>query len=169
MALRQRLKACLTAIHGFNEACLDDECAFYTSRAPPSGLTRVCTNPVAMLLEWQDALVSLPSTASCTCTEACGKWGQGAASASLQWEELGTVQEWLGCDKVFFLLSVLFQLVMLPHRILRHEASASTHPCPVLLLPFNLIYFPHRGLELTPFCPSIKFLKCPSVFSCGPA
>ena len=77
MALRQRLNACLTAIHGFHEACLDDECAFYTSRAPPSGLTRVCTNPVAMMLEWQDALVSLPSTASCTCTEACGKWGQG--------------------------------------------------------------------------------------------
>ncbi|OWK16647.1 TROAP, partial [Cervus elaphus hippelaphus] len=56
MALRQRLKACLTAIHGFHEACLDDECAFYTSRAPPSGLTRVCTNPVAVMLEWQDAL-----------------------------------------------------------------------------------------------------------------
>ncbi|XP_070645272.1 tastin isoform X3 [Bos indicus] len=60
MALRQRLKACLTAIHGFHEACLDDECAFYTSRAPPSGLTRVCTNPVAMLLEWQDALCFIP-------------------------------------------------------------------------------------------------------------
>ncbi|KAB0357339.1 hypothetical protein FD754_001495 [Muntiacus muntjak] len=60
MALRQRLKACLTAIHGFHEACLDDECAFYTSRAPPSGLTRVCTNPVAMMLEWQDALCFIP-------------------------------------------------------------------------------------------------------------
>lgn len=60
MALRQRLKACLTAIQGFHEACLDDECAFYTSRAPPSGLTRVCTNPVAMLLEWQDALCFIP-------------------------------------------------------------------------------------------------------------
>lgn len=77
MALRQRLKARLTAIHGFHEACLDDECAFYTSRAPPSGLTRVCTNPVAMMLEWQDALVSLRSTASCTCTEACGKGAGG--------------------------------------------------------------------------------------------
>lgn len=57
LALRQRLKACLTAIHCFHEARLDDECAFYTSRAPPSGPTRVCTNPVATLLEWQDALL----------------------------------------------------------------------------------------------------------------
>uniref|UniRef100_A0A673TH63 Trophinin associated protein n=2 Tax=Suricata suricatta TaxID=37032 RepID=A0A673TH63_SURSU len=60
MALRQRLKACLTAIHCFHEARLDDECAFYTSRAPPSGPTRVCTNPVATLLEWQDALCFIP-------------------------------------------------------------------------------------------------------------
>nr|XP_058936587.1 tastin isoform X1 [Kogia breviceps] len=60
LALRQRLKACLTAIHHFHEARLDDECAFYTSRAPPSGLTRVCTNPVATLLEWQDALCFIP-------------------------------------------------------------------------------------------------------------
>ncbi|XP_057412149.1 tastin isoform X3 [Balaenoptera acutorostrata] len=58
LALRQRLKACLTAIHHFHEVRLDDECAFYTSRAPPSGLTRVCTNPVATLLERQDALDS---------------------------------------------------------------------------------------------------------------
>ncbi|XP_045657087.1 tastin isoform X2 [Ursus americanus] len=60
LALRQRLKACLTAIHSFHEARLDDECAFYTSRAPPSGPTRVCTNPVATLLEWQDALCFIP-------------------------------------------------------------------------------------------------------------
>ncbi|XP_066110908.1 tastin isoform X2 [Saccopteryx bilineata] len=60
LALRQRLKACLTAIHCFHEACLDDECAFYTSRALPSGPSRVCTNPVAMLLEWQDALCFIP-------------------------------------------------------------------------------------------------------------
>ncbi|XP_039097238.1 tastin isoform X2 [Hyaena hyaena] len=60
LALRQRLKACLTAIHGFHEARLDDECAFYTSRAPPSGPTRACTNPVATLLEWQDALCFIP-------------------------------------------------------------------------------------------------------------
>ncbi|XP_034858630.1 tastin [Mirounga leonina] len=60
LALRQRLKACLTAIHCFHEARLDDECAFYTSRAPPSGPTRVCTNPVATLLEWQDALCFTP-------------------------------------------------------------------------------------------------------------
>ncbi|XP_004447015.1 tastin [Dasypus novemcinctus] len=59
-ALRQRLKACLTAIHCFHEARLDDECAFYTSRAPPAGPTRVCTNPVATLLEWQDALCFIP-------------------------------------------------------------------------------------------------------------
>ncbi|XP_053413254.1 tastin isoform X2 [Nycticebus coucang] len=60
LALRQRLKACLTAIHCFHEARLDDECAFYTSRAPPLGPTRVCTNPVATLLEWQDALCFVP-------------------------------------------------------------------------------------------------------------
>ncbi|KAM5335678.1 tastin isoform 2-T2 [Glossophaga mutica] len=60
LALRQRLKACLTAIHCFHEARLDDECAFYTSRAPPSGPSRVCTNPVAKLLEWQDALCFIP-------------------------------------------------------------------------------------------------------------
>ncbi|XP_032732759.1 tastin isoform X1 [Lontra canadensis] len=60
LALRQRLKACLTAIHCFHEARLDDECAFYTSRAPPSGSARVCTNPVATLLEWQDALCFIP-------------------------------------------------------------------------------------------------------------
>lgn len=60
LALRQRLKACLTAIHCFHEARLDDECAFYTSRAPPSGPARVCTNPVATLLEWQDALCFIP-------------------------------------------------------------------------------------------------------------
>lgn len=119
---------------------------------------------MAMLLEWQDALVSLPSTASCTCTEAFGKWGQGRTSASLQWEELGTVQEWLGCDEVFFLPSVLFQLVLLPHRILLHEASASTTSCPVLLLPLTLFIFHTVDWNWTPFCPSIKFLKCPSVF-----
>ncbi|XP_004638725.1 tastin [Octodon degus] len=60
LALRQRLKACLTAIHCSHEARLDDECAFYTSRAPPPGPTRVCTNPVATLLEWQDALCFIP-------------------------------------------------------------------------------------------------------------
>uniref|UniRef100_A0A2K6UW06 Trophinin associated protein n=1 Tax=Saimiri boliviensis boliviensis TaxID=39432 RepID=A0A2K6UW06_SAIBB len=60
LALRQRLKACLTAIHCFHEARLDDECAFYTSRAPPSGPTRVCTNPVATLLDWQEALCFVP-------------------------------------------------------------------------------------------------------------
>ncbi|XP_006870203.1 PREDICTED: tastin [Chrysochloris asiatica] len=60
LALRQRLRACLTAIHCFHETRLDDECAFYTSRASPSGPTRVCTNPVATLLEWQDALSFIP-------------------------------------------------------------------------------------------------------------
>uniref|UniRef100_A0A8C5P056 Trophinin associated protein n=1 Tax=Jaculus jaculus TaxID=51337 RepID=A0A8C5P056_JACJA len=60
LALRQRLKACLTAIHCSQEARLDDECAFYTSRAPPPGPTRVCTNPVAVLLEWQDSLCFIP-------------------------------------------------------------------------------------------------------------
>nr|XP_019580213.1 PREDICTED: tastin isoform X2 [Rhinolophus sinicus] len=60
LVLRQRLKACLTAIHCFHEARLDDECAFYTSRALPPGPSRVCTNPVATLLEWQDALCFIP-------------------------------------------------------------------------------------------------------------
>ncbi|XP_054552571.1 tastin [Talpa occidentalis] len=60
LGLRQRLKACLTTIRCFHEICLDDECAFYTSRAPPSGPSRVCTNPVATLLEWQDALCFIP-------------------------------------------------------------------------------------------------------------
>ncbi|KAF6340692.1 trophinin associated protein [Rhinolophus ferrumequinum] len=60
LALRQRLKACLTAIHCFHEARLDDECAFYTSRALPPGPSRVCTNPVATLLEWQDNLCFIP-------------------------------------------------------------------------------------------------------------
>ncbi|KAM6216328.1 tastin [Rhynchocyon petersi] len=69
LALRQRLKACVTAIHCFHEACLDDECAFYTSRAPPSAPLRVCTNPVAKLLEWQDALCFIP--VSSAATEGC--------------------------------------------------------------------------------------------------
>ncbi|KAG8509163.1 Tastin [Galemys pyrenaicus] len=64
LALRQRLKACLTTIRCFHETCLDDECAFYTSRAPPSGPSRVCTNPVATLLEWQDALCFIPVSAA---------------------------------------------------------------------------------------------------------
>lgn len=83
MALRQRLNACLMAIHCFHEACLDDECAFYTSRAPPSGPTRVCSNPVATLLEWQDALVSLRTSAKlCLPSKHMGsrKWGRGCSS-----------------------------------------------------------------------------------------
>ncbi|XP_057342531.1 tastin isoform X1 [Manis pentadactyla] len=83
MALKQRLKACLMAIHRFHEARLDDECAFYTSRAPPSGPTRVCSNPVATLLEWQDALVSLQTSARlCLPSKRMGsrKWGRGCSS-----------------------------------------------------------------------------------------
>ncbi|KAM4839536.1 tastin [Urocitellus parryii] len=60
LALRQRLKACLSTFHCSHETRLDDECAFYTSRAPPPGPTRVCTNPVATVLEWQDALCFIP-------------------------------------------------------------------------------------------------------------
>lgn len=60
LALRQRLRACLDTIHSFQEAHLDDECAFYTSRAPPPGPTRVFTNPVVTTLEWQDALRFVP-------------------------------------------------------------------------------------------------------------
>lgn len=60
LALRQHLRACLTALHCFHESRLDDECAFYTSRTPPPGPTRICTNPVATMLEWQDALHFIP-------------------------------------------------------------------------------------------------------------
>ncbi|XP_021490637.1 tastin isoform X3 [Meriones unguiculatus] len=60
LALRQHLRACLTAIHCFRESRLDDECAFYTSRTPPPGPARVCSNPVATTLEWQDALCFIP-------------------------------------------------------------------------------------------------------------
>lgn len=48
-------------------------------------------------------------------------------------EGLTTVQGWLGCDKVS-LSSVLFQLVLLPHRTLYHDASTS---CPAMRLPFS--------------------------------
>ncbi|MEJ1271258.1 trophinin associated protein [Cricetulus griseus] len=82
LALRQRLRACLTAIHCFHEARLDDECAFYTSRTPPPGPTRVCTNPVATLLEWQDALVSLQYTARPYCTTN-PRFSGGCGGASL--------------------------------------------------------------------------------------
>ncbi|XP_051016284.1 tastin [Acomys russatus] len=60
LALRQHLQACLTALHCFHESRLDDECAFYTSRTPPPGPTRICTNPVATMLDWQDTLHFIP-------------------------------------------------------------------------------------------------------------
>ncbi|TKC38875.1 hypothetical protein EI555_004681 [Monodon monoceros] len=173
LALRQRLKACLTAIHRFHEARLDDECAFYTSRAPPSGLTRVCTNPVATLLEWQDALVSLQSTAS----YACGK-GQG--------EELVTVQGQLGCDEVrgkswlqfkdgWAVTRSSLSLVFYSSQfccptglsVMRHTPP----PTPVLPCTFllTLIYFPHHVLgadTLLSFNKVSKMSKC--LFSSGP-
>lgn len=167
MVLRQRLKACLTAIHCFHEARLDDECAFYTSRALPPGPSRVCTNPVATLLEWQDALVSLPSTAACACTAnlwevGSGTGGQPGLIYRSQWGRVGSVQGWLGYDKVFSVSSVLFQLVLLPLRTLHHEASAA-HCCPALLLCFSPIYCRSTGLgadTLLSFNKVSKVSKC---------
>lgn len=161
LALRERLKSCLTAIHCFHEARLDDECAFYTSRAPPSGPTRVCTNPVATLLEWQDALVRLQPTAQLWLhSEPDGRWGTGTGGHLGQQEGLATVQGWLGCDKVFSLSSVSFQLALLPGA-LHHETTTLALPCFFLLA---LIYCRSaHGTGSRPPLSSIKFPKYPHV------
>ncbi|XP_067170066.1 tastin [Apteryx mantelli] len=60
-ALRQRLGSLQAAPQRFHEACLDDECAFYTSRPPrrPPRPPR-CPEPVGQLLQAQDAKHFIP-------------------------------------------------------------------------------------------------------------
>ncbi|XP_019361555.1 PREDICTED: tastin isoform X2 [Gavialis gangeticus] len=55
--VKQRLDSLLRAPQRFLDACLDDECAFYTGRAPGTRPlpSRACPNPVALQLEAQDA------------------------------------------------------------------------------------------------------------------
>lgn len=57
---KQRLDSLLRAPQRFLDACLDDECAFYTGRAPGTRPlpSRTCPNPVALQLEAKDAAVS---------------------------------------------------------------------------------------------------------------
>ncbi|KAG6927333.1 trophinin associated protein [Chelydra serpentina] len=54
--VKQRLGDLLGAPQRFQEACLDDECAFYAGRPPGSQppAPRCCTDPVATLLEAQE-------------------------------------------------------------------------------------------------------------------
>ncbi|XP_006035300.1 tastin [Alligator sinensis] len=54
---KQRLDSLLRAPQRFLDACLDDECAFYTGRAPGTRPlpSRTCPNPVALQLEAKDA------------------------------------------------------------------------------------------------------------------
>ncbi|XP_062453300.1 tastin [Rhea pennata] len=60
-ALRQRLGSLLAASQRFQEACLDDECAFYTSRPPRRPpRPRRCPEPVGQLLQAQDAKHFIP-------------------------------------------------------------------------------------------------------------
>ncbi|XP_038234401.1 tastin isoform X3 [Dermochelys coriacea] len=60
--VKQRLRDLLSAPQRFQEACLDDECAFYMSRPlgsrPPA--PRCCMDPVAMLLEAQETTHFIP-------------------------------------------------------------------------------------------------------------
>ncbi|XP_032641432.1 tastin isoform X2 [Chelonoidis abingdonii] len=63
MALvKQRLGDLLSAPQRFQEACLDDECAFYTGRAPARlpPVARCCTDPVATLLQAQETMHFIP-------------------------------------------------------------------------------------------------------------
>ncbi|XP_038608822.1 tastin [Tachyglossus aculeatus] len=60
LALRQRLARRRAAAQHFQEACLDEECAFYTGRSSLPGSPRLCKDPVATLLEWQEALGFVP-------------------------------------------------------------------------------------------------------------
>ncbi|XP_065431540.1 LOW QUALITY PROTEIN: tastin [Chrysemys picta bellii] len=60
--VKQRLGDLLSAPQRFQEACLDDECAFYTGR-PPARLPpapRCCTDPVATLLQAQETMHFIP-------------------------------------------------------------------------------------------------------------
>ncbi|XP_069826185.1 uncharacterized protein [Dendropsophus ebraccatus] len=56
---RLRIQAALSAKQRFWETCLDEECAFYTSRGAVSSY-RNCTDPVSSLLERQEALHFTP-------------------------------------------------------------------------------------------------------------
>ncbi|XP_028928781.1 tastin isoform X2 [Ornithorhynchus anatinus] len=60
LALRQRLARRRAATQHFQEACLDEECAFYTGRSSLPAPPRLCKDPVATLLEWQEALGFVP-------------------------------------------------------------------------------------------------------------
>lgn len=57
--VRQQLDDLLQARDRFNEACLNDECAFYTARVtsvPQDSVPR-CKEPVAKMLDADDAVV----------------------------------------------------------------------------------------------------------------
>ncbi|KAE8626374.1 hypothetical protein XENTR_v10006609 [Xenopus tropicalis] len=56
---RLRLHATVSAKQRFWDTCLDEECAFYTSRGP-SGTHRSCIDPVAFTLEKQENLHFIP-------------------------------------------------------------------------------------------------------------
>ncbi|KAM9115565.1 tastin isoform 2-T2 [Pangshura tecta] len=60
--VKQRLGDLLSAPRRFQEACLDDECAFYTGRPPARQppAPRCCTDPVAMLLQAQETMHFIP-------------------------------------------------------------------------------------------------------------
>ncbi|XP_075758084.1 tastin isoform X1 [Pelodiscus sinensis] len=60
--VKQRLEELLSAPQRFQEACLDDECAFYTSRAPSSQpcAPHRCTDPMARLLKAQESMYFIP-------------------------------------------------------------------------------------------------------------
>lgn len=116
---------------------LDDECAFYTSRAPPSGPSRVCTNPVAKLLDWQDALVSLPIHSQAAGSRKQSKGANLGSFIKIIGEALAQFKDGWAVTMSFSLSSVLFQLVLQLLRTLRHEAPTSTRSCSVLILPFS--------------------------------
>ncbi|XP_039369594.1 tastin isoform X1 [Mauremys reevesii] len=60
--VKQRLGDLLGAPQRFQEACLDDECAFYTGRPPAlrPPAPRCCTDPVATLLQAQETMHFIP-------------------------------------------------------------------------------------------------------------
>ncbi|XP_077184896.1 tastin isoform X2 [Paroedura picta] len=59
---KRRLEDLLEAAQRFHEDCLNDECAFYTSRVTPftQPLAPRCKEPVAKLLDAQDAMHFIP-------------------------------------------------------------------------------------------------------------
>lgn len=61
---KQRLQDLLDAPRRFHEDCLNDECAFYTSRVTAITHPSVprCKEPVAKLLDAQDAMVSVETS-----------------------------------------------------------------------------------------------------------